>query len=164
MRFRTLEADLGAELERSLELMRFAWYHTHDSRHSPAGFPDYVIASDELDGILHVELKAEGGTLSAAQEWWLASLARADQRALLVVGDDGLGLLFDLLVAWRRAGNLVVARPIGVGYGTPGRLGRGKLKYGRGVRGLVSGPGVAGARGAMPAASHTRGRSLPPLG
>ncbi len=48
-------------------------YHTHDSRKSEAGFPDLVLAGGKLT--LFIELKAEKGTVSAAQQKWLDALS-----------------------------------------------------------------------------------------
>lgn len=52
----------------------FGWhvYHTHDSRHSAAGFPDLIMVRPPQ--LLAVELKREKGRLTAAQEGWLQAL------------------------------------------------------------------------------------------
>lgn len=47
-------------------------YHTFDSRHSAAGFPDLVLARGGR--LLFVELKSEKGTLKADQLLWLDAL------------------------------------------------------------------------------------------
>lgn len=48
---------------------RWAYYHTHDSRHSTSGFPDLVLAKPPR--LLFVELKSEKGRLTGTQEAWL---------------------------------------------------------------------------------------------
>jgi len=48
-------------------------YRTWNSMHSPAGFPDLVLARGGR--LIHVELKAERGQLSTSQRDWLLSLA-----------------------------------------------------------------------------------------
>ena len=53
---RQLCADLGLYL-----------YHTHDSRHSAAGFPDCWIINPKTGAVLYRELKTEYGQLSATQ-------------------------------------------------------------------------------------------------
>lgn len=57
-----------AELERSVRnLLRdhgLFGYHTHDSRRSPAGFPDWVIVGQ---AVLFRELKSADGVLSPEQ-------------------------------------------------------------------------------------------------
>lgn len=50
------------------------WYHTHDSRRSPAGFPDLVLCRER---VIFVELKSRRGTLSAEQAMWLEALRDA---------------------------------------------------------------------------------------
>lgn len=54
------------------------WYHTRDSRRSPHGWPDLVIAG-RSGGVgpafvMFRELKREGGKPTPAQEWWLGLL------------------------------------------------------------------------------------------
>lgn len=64
-----LEADLEqivADLCRTLGVLR---YHTHRSQHSPAGFPDDVIAGP--GGTLFRELKREGKNPTPEQQKWL---------------------------------------------------------------------------------------------
>jgi hypothetical protein len=66
------EAQLQASV---LELARwrgFLAYHTHDSRHSAAGFPDCVLVRG--DRVLFCELKSGRGRLRPEQESWLATL------------------------------------------------------------------------------------------
>jgi hypothetical protein len=57
--------------------MHVLHYHTHDSRHSPAGFPDSVFAGTAC---LFRELKTEYATLTDAQAAW--------GQALLEAGED----------------------------------------------------------------------------
>jgi hypothetical protein len=53
---------------------RWIHYHTHDSRHSPPGFPDLVlIRPPEL---VFAELKSERGKLTASQTYWLDALTK----------------------------------------------------------------------------------------
>jgi Holliday junction resolvase len=47
-------------------------YHTYNSRHSAAGFPDLVLARDGR--VLFVEVKSEKGRLTKAQKEWLSVL------------------------------------------------------------------------------------------
>ena len=49
-------------------------YHTHDSRHSPSGFPDLVLVRDGQ--IVFVELKTRKGSLSPSQSQWIDALRK----------------------------------------------------------------------------------------
>jgi hypothetical protein len=49
-------------------------YHTHDSRHSAAGFPDLVLVRER---VAFVELKRDGEKPRAEQRVWLDALAAA---------------------------------------------------------------------------------------
>ena len=54
----------------------FGWvyYHTHNSRHSPSGFPDCVMVRGNR--IIFAELKKDkGGVVSDEQQEWLDALA-----------------------------------------------------------------------------------------
>lgn len=55
-------------------------YHTHDSRHSPSGFPDLVLVRER---VVWAELKTDTGKLSAAQTEWINGLLEAGQEALV---------------------------------------------------------------------------------
>ena len=50
------------------------WYHTHDSRRSPSGFVDGVLAKAGYPLYL-VELKTDRGQMTPAQEAWMAAIA-----------------------------------------------------------------------------------------
>lgn len=99
------EPELARLLERQLaELGRLAhgltWYHTHDSRRSAEGWPDYAIgALLPRPFVLYVELKAEARTarLTLAQRHWLGILAGVAP-SLVVVGEPGIAALVDLVV------------------------------------------------------------------
>lgn len=49
-------------------------YHTHDSRHSAAGFPDLVLVRER---IVYAELKTTKGKLSPSQAAWMEALRAA---------------------------------------------------------------------------------------
>ena len=55
-------------------------YHTHDSRRSPAGFPDLVLCGRQL---IFAEVKAERGKITIEQSAWLQSLRDAGAQAYL---------------------------------------------------------------------------------
>ena len=67
------EAQLDALIEDARRTLGIRLsYHTHDSRRSPAGFPDRVYCGP--GGVLFRELKTDTGKLTAAQEEWLEAL------------------------------------------------------------------------------------------
>ena len=73
-----------AELDRAIrailrDLPGLRCYHTYDSRRSPHGFPDLVIAG--ANGVLWRELKREAGKLTLPQIQWLDVLAAGGQDA-----------------------------------------------------------------------------------
>jgi hypothetical protein len=58
------------------------WFHVHDSRRSPSGWPDLVIARHHVHGhpwgaVVFRELKAQAGKVTPAQEAWLEALTWA---------------------------------------------------------------------------------------
>ena len=52
----------------------YLYYHTFDSRRSPSGFVDCVLAKAGSP-LLMVELKTDAGQLTLAQQAWLEALA-----------------------------------------------------------------------------------------
>jgi hypothetical protein len=59
-------------------------YHTHDSRRSSRGFPDWVMVCTAQKRILFLELKGFGGKLGDEQRDWLADLNACGGEAYLV--------------------------------------------------------------------------------
>lgn len=49
------------------------WYHTHDSRRSPSGFPDLVLVRGQ--NLIFVELKSEKGRVTSDQQEWIDALS-----------------------------------------------------------------------------------------
>lgn len=72
------ERDWQGQVLDLAKLQGWAWYHTHDSRRSPAGFPDLVLCRDRL---ILAELKTDSGRLTRDQRQWLARLADAGAEA-----------------------------------------------------------------------------------
>jgi len=61
--------------------LHLRWYHTHDSRRSPGGFPDLVIVGPAQ--VVYVELKSEKGRVTPAQKEWIDALCGALQDAYI---------------------------------------------------------------------------------
>ena len=67
------EADLSSLVLDLARLLKWRLrYHTWNSQHSTAGFPDLVLVRPPR--ILFIELKSETGKLSPAQANWIAAL------------------------------------------------------------------------------------------
>jgi hypothetical protein len=67
-----LERDLQAAVIGAAITLGWMYYHTHDSRRSPEGFPDLVLVKDER--IIYAELKRQRGKATEKQQKWLAAL------------------------------------------------------------------------------------------
>jgi len=74
VRIKQTEEEFQGHIVYMARYLGWVWYHTHDSRRSPAGFPDLVLVRDR---VLFREVKAEKGRLSPAQVEWHDRLQRA---------------------------------------------------------------------------------------
>jgi len=52
-------------------IRRVIWYHTHDSRHSPAGYPDVIAIYPDTGRVVVAELKREKTQPTFEQIEWL---------------------------------------------------------------------------------------------
>jgi hypothetical protein len=80
---RVTEKDFMAQVVRLARITGHKVYHTHDSRHSAAGFPDLVIVRHHMPRPLFVELKSNTGQLTEDQWGWrlvLENVPGADYR------------------------------------------------------------------------------------
>lgn len=68
-----LERDLQENVRVLAKMRGYLFYHTHRSRHSPAGFPDCVFIKNER--IVVAELKREKAKLTADQQGWIDGFA-----------------------------------------------------------------------------------------
>lgn len=71
---RVSEKALQAAVTEALTRAGWLWYHPHDSRHSPAGYPDLTALRGSR--CLAIELKSATGALTPAQQTWLAAWRR----------------------------------------------------------------------------------------
>jgi hypothetical protein len=72
------EADLERQVRGIARDLGLLAYHTHDSRRSPGGFPDWVFAGAR---VAFRELKRQSQKPTPAQQAWLDRLAAAGQDA-----------------------------------------------------------------------------------
>ena len=70
--------SLDAHVRRLLKDLGLRGYHTHDSRRSESGYPDWTITGQRT---IFRELKTQRGKVSAAQQEWLAALTAAGDDA-----------------------------------------------------------------------------------
>lgn len=79
----TSERDLQAYVADLCHLAGCLYFHCHDSRRSPAGFPDGVIIRPPerypAPWLIFAELKSERGRLSRAQQGWAAALRGVEE-------------------------------------------------------------------------------------
>jgi hypothetical protein len=69
------EAAFQAAVVKISRANNWLWYHTHDSRRSPSGFVDGVLAKAGHPLYL-VELKTDTGQVTPAQAAWLEALGQ----------------------------------------------------------------------------------------
>jgi hypothetical protein len=68
------ETDFQNKVIRYAVAHGWMYYHTHDSRRSPSGFPDLVLVRER---VVFLELKSDTGELSGAQKKFIQALRRA---------------------------------------------------------------------------------------
>jgi hypothetical protein len=74
------ENELEQHMRRILaDLPGVLAYHTHDSRHSASGYPDWTLVGPR--GVLFRELKRQAKKPTPQQAGWLVALKRAGQDA-----------------------------------------------------------------------------------
>ena len=69
------EKELQAHVIDLAEALGWRWYHVHDSRRSPSGFPDLCMCRSAR--LIFAELKAEWGRTRPDQVHWLNALREA---------------------------------------------------------------------------------------
>jgi len=78
------EADFQVQLIDAAKRMGYdPIYHTHDSRHSPAGFFDLVMCHLHQRRVLFIELKNDERAFNSEQLHWYATLLVCGQEAYL---------------------------------------------------------------------------------
>lgn len=74
-RWKVTEAQFQSQIRQAALLYQWAFYHTHDSRRSDAGFPDCIMVRPPR--LIVAELKVDGKDATPGQQWWLDLFARA---------------------------------------------------------------------------------------
>lgn len=69
-----LERDWSRQVRELAQTLGWTVYHTHDSRKSDVGFPDYVLVRDR---VIFLELKREKTRPTDKQRDWIRSLHAA---------------------------------------------------------------------------------------
>ena len=77
------EADLQSAIVQAADLFGWRWYHTHDSRRSPSGWPDLVLVRDGQ--MIAFELKSDRGRVSAEQRIWIEELSKVPGITAVVI-------------------------------------------------------------------------------
>ena len=74
----TSERQFQDRITQYADLRGWAWYHTHDSRRSPSGFPDLILArrlpTEDTGRAIAAELKSMKGRITPSQRHWLEVL------------------------------------------------------------------------------------------
>ena len=74
-----LEDQLQTQTIALARPLGWLWYHTHDSRRSPGGFPDLVLVRGPR--LIFAELKKQDGRYRPGQKEWLRAVERAGAEA-----------------------------------------------------------------------------------
>lgn len=82
-RIAVTEAGLREQIRDLCKLFGWKMYFTWRSIHSPAGFPDLVLANPEQKRVVYAELKREKGKVTPEQEEWLNTLEACGQEVWL---------------------------------------------------------------------------------
>lgn len=98
------ETDYYPLIEAELKTRGLTYYHTHTSRRSVAGFPDYTVMGAG-SWLMFAEVKAIGKSPTADQ-WRMLHLLRGPWRASVCVAVDALDELYQLLDNMRKPGTL----------------------------------------------------------
>jgi len=95
-KLQTTEADLREQIRTLCELYGWKMYFTWNSKNSPSGFPDLVLAHSDARGhspgsrgrLIFAELKQDGKVPTPAQQDWLDCLAACGQECYVWHPDD----------------------------------------------------------------------------
>lgn len=84
----TTEAELREQVRTLAEIYGWQMYFTWNSRHSPSGFPDLVLANPAQRRVIFAELKTDNGRVTLQQAEWIATLKLCGQETYLWKPED----------------------------------------------------------------------------
>ena len=87
-KLQTTEADLREQIRTLCELYGWKMYFTWNSRNSPSGFPDLVLAQPDEGRLVYAELKSDNGRLTTTQVEWIEALRACGQEVYIWRPDD----------------------------------------------------------------------------
>ena len=87
-KLQTTEADLREQIRTLCELYGWLMYFTFNSRRSPSGYPDLVLAQPDEGRLVYAELKSDNGKLTASQVEWIEALRACGQEVYIWRPDD----------------------------------------------------------------------------
>lgn len=92
----TSEKTLEGWVKELAKLFGYKYYHTWRSFHSPAGFPDDILARPPR--LIFAELKSDKGELTPEQEAWLDLLAACPGAEVYLWRPDDFEDISDILM------------------------------------------------------------------
>lgn len=82
------EKAFMAQVRKAALLTGWRYYHTWNSFHSAAGFPDCVLVHAKKRRLMFVEVKTDTGKLTPDQQAWLDDLQAANVSAFVLRPKD----------------------------------------------------------------------------
>jgi hypothetical protein len=79
-----LEDELQEQIRKLARTFGWKYYHTHNSRRSPEGFPDVVLVRAGV--LIFAELKREGLNPTRAQKSWIDALGEVEDACIDLMG------------------------------------------------------------------------------
>lgn len=93
------EVEWSGEIIDAANVGGWLWYHTHDSRRSPKGFPDLTLTRG--DELVFFEVKKQTGVVTPDQQEWIDRLSQVPGVIAMVVRPSDASAVFDMLAPRR---------------------------------------------------------------
>ena len=94
----TVERDFYPTITAAAEALGWLVYHTHDSRRSQKGFPDFVLARER---VVYAEIKGAKTPVTGEQQEWIDRLTAAGAEAYVWRMPADMDVLLETLRARR---------------------------------------------------------------